>query len=248
VVNLAGKPINCRLTPANRREIIDSRVESIGALGAAWNQCQSPPKVWIQASAVGFYGNAGDRICDENTPPGDTFESKVCVAWENEFQKQDLAETRRVVLRFGVVLSANGGALPALATMTRMFLGGTVGNGRQFVSWIHIDDVCRIVQRAIENESMTGTFNSSSPNPVPNAQFMAALRKVLKRPWSPPAPKIAVHIGAFIIGADPALALHSQRCVPRRLLESGYDFRHAEIENCFLTTFARRDEQRTEHG
>ncbi|MEO7039597.1 MAG: TIGR01777 family oxidoreductase [Gemmatimonadaceae bacterium] len=230
VINLTGKSINCRHTDANRREIIESRVASVRAIGEAIGASASPPPVWIQSSAVGIYGNAGDALCDESAPHGKDFMADVCEQWEGALRAMTAPATRKVALRFGVVLGRDGGALEMLARLARLGLGGSVGSGRQYMSWIHLDDLVSIVDRAVGATSMKGPYNTANHVPETNAVFMKRLRHAVHRPWSPPAPAFAVEIGSFIIGTDPSLALHGQRCVPKRLDEEGFVFAHENLD------------------
>ena len=230
VINLTGKNINCRHTDTNRREIISSRVVSVRAIADAIATSATPVPVWVQASAVGIYGNAGDALCDESAPHGSDFMADVCEQWEAAFRAALTPETRRVVLRFGVVLGREGGALQTLATLARWGLGGTAGGGRQYISWIHLDDLVAVVARAISSEEMSGPYNAANHVPETNAAFMKRLRHVLHRPWSPRAPELAVMIGSYILGIEPSLALHGQRCVPRRLDEEGFAFTHENLD------------------
>jgi uncharacterized protein (TIGR01777 family) len=229
IVNLTGKSVNCRHTNRNRREIIASRVVSVRAISDAIVASAAPAPVWVQASAVGIYGNAGDTLCDENTPHGSDFMADVCERWEAAFRAALVPDTRRVVLRFGVALGRDGGALQLLARLARWGLGGTVGSGKQYISWIHIDDLASVVQRAIESAAMSGPYNAATHTPATNAAFMRRLRRAVHRPWSPPAPAFAVKIGSYIIGTAPSVALHGQRCVPRRLDEEGFMFAHEDL-------------------
>lgn len=224
VVNLTGKNINCRHTDENRREILRSRVDSVRVLGDAIARCAVPPKVFVQASGVGYYGDTGDRVNDEAAPPGNDFPAEVCRQWEGSFDALELPATRKVVLRLGVVLGRDGGALPMLEKLTRWFLGGAVGNGHQFVSWIHFDDIVRMFEAVIGRAELGGVFNAVSPNPVTNSELMRELRHVLHRPWSPPVPAPFARAGAWLMGTDGQLALTSCRCVPRRFLEHQFDF------------------------
>jgi uncharacterized protein len=228
VINLTGKSINSRHTGKHRREIISSRVESVRAIAEAMAASDVPPPVWVQASAVGIYGNAGDALCDESAPHGGDFMAHVCEQWEAAFQAALIPRTRGVVLRFGVVLGREGGALPMLARLARLGLGGTVGSGRQYISWIHRDDMIAVVQRAIGSR-MAGPYNASNHVPETNASFMKRLRKAVHRPWSPPAPAFAVKLGSYLIGVQPSVALGGQRCVPRRLDEEGFVFGHENL-------------------
>jgi uncharacterized protein len=236
LVNLAGKSINCRHTAKNRREIIDSRVDSVHALAEGIARCAQPPRVFVQVSAVGIYGDTGDRICDETAPHGSDFVANVCERWEAVFESLEAPATRKVVLRLGVVLGRNGGFLRVLSGLTRCFLGGHVGNGRQFISWIHEDDLCRIIVWAI-GEELGRVFNATAPNPVTNAEFMRELRRALHRPWSPPVPAFAARLGAWLMGTEGSLALVGQRCVPKRLEVSGFDFDFSSLRDALANLY-----------
>lgn len=239
IINLTGKSVDCRNTKANRQEIIRSRVDSITALADAWRRCQSPPKIWIQASSLAIYGDPGDQICTEDSPPGKGFGVEVCKRWEAALHDQDLDSIRRVVQRIGFVLAKDKGALRKLAPLTRLFLGGTVGHGRQYISWLHIEDLCRMFAMALDDDRMNGPYNATGTNPVTNAEFMAALRRALGRPWSPPAPAILVRLGAFILGTDPLLALTGRRCMPQRLLDHGFEFLITDLDLCLQSLYSR---------
>jgi uncharacterized protein (TIGR01777 family) len=240
VINLTGKNINCRHTPENRREIIRSRVDSVRALGEAIAHCKTPPKAFIQASGVGYYGDTGDRVADEDARLGSDFTAEVCRQWEGAFEAFDLPATRKVVLRLGVVLGRDGGALPMLEKLTRWFLGGAVGNGRQFVSWIHVADIIRIFVAAIEQPELTGTFNATAPAPTTNAEFMRELRHVLHRPWSPPVPAPFARAGAWLMGTEGELALLSSRCAPRRFLEHGFQFQFPTLRQALANLYSNK--------
>jgi uncharacterized protein (TIGR01777 family) len=229
VINLAGKNINCRHTAENLREIAVSRVNSVAAIGAAMVQAKDPPRVWVQASAVGFYGDTGAVACNEGAPAGSDPLAEICREWEAAFAAAKLAATRKLVLRIGFVLGREGGALPVLCRMTRMFLGGAAGSGRQYISWIHLADLTAMFVAAVTDATLSGTFNAVGPNAVTNAEFMRELRRELHRPWSPPAPALAVKFGARLLGSEGSLALVSQRCVPERFLEAGFPFRYGEL-------------------
>jgi len=224
IVNLTGRSVNCRHTSEHRREIMESRVNSVRVLGEAVSRCHQPPEVWVQASSLAIYGDPGDRWCDEDAPHADGFSEDVCKRWEGEFEKIPAAGMRKVVMRIGIVLDTDNGALPVLARLTRFFLGGHVGDGRQYVSWIHVADLTRMFLEAIERPEISGVFNVTGPNPVTNAEFMCELRRALHRPWSPPVPAWATHVGAFFMRTEPSLALTGRRCRPRRFLESGFHF------------------------
>jgi uncharacterized protein len=240
LVNLTGRSINTRHTPEHRREIIDSRVDSVRILGEAIGRCVQPPKVFVQLAGVGIYGDKGERICDETTAPGDDFVSAVCKKWEAAFDSVDSPNTRKVLLRLGVVLGRNGGFLHVLSRLTRWFLGGQVGEGRQYVSWIHIADLSRMILQAIDQEQLTGVFNATAPNPVTNAELMRQLRRALHRPWSPPVPEFAARIGSWLMGTEASLALVSQRCVPKRFLEKNFEFEFPNLREALANIYPNK--------
>lgn len=229
VVNLAGRGVNCPHTPENVREILESRVNSVRAIAQSLVHVKNPPRVWVQAGAVGFYGDTKDRLCDESSPVGDDLLAGVCKLWEDAFNSATAPKTRRTVLRIGFVLGKNGGALPVLSKLTKWFLGGRVGNGRQFISWIHLADLTRMLVEVIERQDLSGTFNAVGLNPEMNKFFMRELRHVLHRPWSPPAPGLAVRLGARWMGSEPSLALSSQCCAPIRFLEAGFEYQFPKL-------------------
>jgi uncharacterized protein (TIGR01777 family) len=229
VINLTGKGINCPHTPENLRDITGSRVNSVKALATAMEHVAVLPKVWVQASAVGFYGDTRDFSCAETAANGSGTLADICHQWEGAFAAVKLPSVRKVTLRIGFVLGREGGALPVLASLTRVFLGGAVGSGRQYISWIHLADLVKMFVAVVENEKLSGPFNAVSPHAVTNAEFMRELRRVYHRPWSPPAPEFAVKLGAKWMGGEPTLALISQRCVPKRFLEAGFRFGYPEL-------------------
>ena len=237
IINLSGHSVNCRYNAQNRRRIVESRVNTVNAIQAAILQVRQPPSVFVQASGLGIYGNTGDKFCDEQTTPSSGFLADACVRWEAAFFARDLPHTRRVVLRPGVVLASDGGALQVLARLTRFFLGGAAGDGQQYISWLHIEDMNRIVLRAIKDDTCQGIYNATGPNPVPNAEFMRSLRHALKRPWAPPAPAFAVRIAAFLMRTEPQLALHGRRCIPKRLLEEGFAFKFPALQPALADIF-----------
>ena len=237
VINLAGRGINCRHTPENIHEIIESRVNSVNAVGAAIYHVTRPPRVWVQAGAIGFYGDPKDRMCDESSPAGKDTLAGICQPWEAAFNSAPAPRTRRMLLRIGFVLGRDGGALPVLAGLTKCFLGGTVGGGRQFINWIHIEDLSRMFIEAIERDELAGIFNSVSSNSVTNREFMRGLRRALHRPWSPPAPEWAVKLGARLMGTEPSLALTGCRVAPIRFLEAGFKFRFPELPGALENLF-----------
>ncbi len=229
LVNYVGRSVDCRKTPANKREILESRVESVRVLGEAVGQARRRPAVWVQQSTAHIYGDTWDEVLDESSPIGKGLAPEVGTAWEAALDAVGLPDVRKVVFRTSFVLGRDGGALLVLARLARWGLGGTIGSGRQYISWIHIDDVNAAVLRAIEDRSMSGVYVLTGPSPVTNREFMAELRRAVGRPWSPPAPGLMVRLGSFVMNSDPELALLGRRCVPRRLLAEGFVFGFPEL-------------------
>ena len=221
VINLTGRSIDCVLTRKNRRAIIDSRVDSVRVLHRAVAGVAVPPKVIVQCSAVGYYGDT-QTPCDESAPHGTGFLAETCLAWEQAFDSSDFRGARKVKFRIGVVLAREGGALAKLARLARLFLGGHVGSGKQWVSWIHVSDLSRMFLYALQQPETKGVFNAVAPNPATNAVFMRKLRRAMHRPWSPPVPALAVRLGALLMGSNALIALSGQRCVPGGFLKQGF--------------------------
>lgn len=236
VINLSGSPIAVRWTPENRNRILRTRVDSTKVLSKAISRCSSPPKVWINASAIGWYGHTGSREASEGEPAAPGFLGQTCKAWEEATTAYPTPKTRVVCARFGVVLSRRGGALQPLERLTKLFLGGNAGSGSQFMSWVHIADVASALH-AMFDIPISGPVNVCSPNAVPNERFMRALRTVLRRPYCPPAPRLFLRIGARIAGVETEMILNSQRIAPRRLLDSGFSFRFTTIEDAFAELY-----------
>lgn len=234
VVNLAGRNVNCSWNKTNRKEILASRIDSVRVLADAIRQCTTPPRVWIQACATGIYGNTGDTLVDENTASGKGFLAETCRRWENEFNGAALASTRKVLLRIGVVLGHGGGMMSVLKPLAKLGLGGAAGNGRQFISWIHMQDLLSLVVWAIEREDAIGVFNAVAPSPVSNAEFMRLLRKAVHRPWSPSVPSWVLHAAALVMRTDASLALEGQRVEPRRLIEQGFVWQYTTASEATL--------------
>lgn len=239
VVNLAGRSVNCRYTPHNRREILESRVDAVRVIGQAIERCSTPPKVLIQAASAAIHGDAGDQLLDESSPPGLGFSPQTCVQWEAAFYQTPSPGTRRVLLRIGFALGPDGGALGTLAALARLFLGGTVGTGQQWISWLHVKDLSRIILWAIEHDDASGLYLAVGPNPVRNRQFMRELRRAVHRPWSPPVPAWAVRVGSWLMRTEHELALWGRRCTPRRLMESGFEFEFPELSPTLENLFPR---------
>lgn len=229
VVNMVGKSVDCRKTPAAKKVILESRVNSVNVLARAIAQAKNPPLVWVQYATAHILGDTQDEILDESSPIGTGFAPLVGLAWEKALNDAAVGDCRKVILRISFVLGRGGGALAKLAMLARCFLGGTVGSGRQYISWIHEDDLNVLVERAIADQSMSGVYIATAPNPATNREFMRELRAAVHRPWSPPAPAILVRFGSWLLRTDPELALLGRRCVPTRLLAEGFSFKYIDV-------------------
>jgi uncharacterized protein (TIGR01777 family) len=228
-VHLAGGNIGAaRWNPARKALIRDSRVNGTRLLCGALAALPRPPKVLVSASAVGYYGDRGEEALTEECPPGKGFLPEVCRDWEAATGAAERAGIRVVALRIGVVLAKDGGALPAMLPPFRLGLGGALGSGRQYMSWIALDDVCGIALHALSDERLRGPVNAVAPAAATNREFTATLAKVLSRPAIFTVPAFALRLLAGEM-AD-ALLLSSARVVPKRLLDTGYAFRSPELE------------------
>jgi len=234
LINLAGRSINCRHNDKNRAEIISSRINGTSALNNAVQQCDNPPKLWINASAIGIYKSTFNVPMTESTTEFATdFMAEVVKKWEETFFSVVIPNTRKVSLRTSVVLGKNGGALSPLLLLTRFGLGGKQGSGKQMFSWIHLEDYFRIVNFVSENTEISGVINCTSPEPVSNQVFMAKLRKEIKVPFGLPAPEFVIKIASKIIGIEPGLILNSQYVYPEKLIKSGFKFKYSTLEEAF---------------
>lgn len=241
LVNLAGRSVDCIKTPDHCDEILRSRVESTEVLGRALREIQTPPPVWVQMSTAHIYGDPSENIvCDEDSAFGYGLAPDVGRAWEDAYARSVLPETRQVIARTSFVLGRKGGAVHRLAMLARWGLGGTVGHGRQGISWIHEDDMNRFFVQAITNDQMTGAYIVTAPNPVANREFMRELRRVLGKTIGLPAAEWMVRIGApLFMRTDPELALYGRYCVSRRLEEEGFEFKFADLTTALNDLFDR---------
>jgi len=235
VVNLAGRSVNCRYNQRNREAILLSRVRSTRVVGEAIGSAQSPPRVWLQASTATIYAHRYDAPHDEATgilggqEPGapDTwrFSIDVASAWEREIDQAATARTRKIKMRSAMVMSPDrGGIFHTLLTLVRLGMGGTSGDGRQFISWVHEADFIRAVEWLIEQDDVQGVVNIAAPHPVPNATFMRELREAWGMPIGLPATRWMLEIGALLMRSETELILKSRRVVPGLLLERGFTF------------------------
>lgn len=239
VVNLCGRTVDCVKTPAHCDEILRSRVESTRALGRAMREVGQPPKVWVQMSTAHIVGDPPVEVCDEDSASGFGLAPDVGRAWEGAFHEGLPNGVRGVVLRTSFVLGRKGGALPTLARLARLGLGGRIASGTQGLSWIHERDMNRLFVRAIEEASMSGAYMATAPGPVSSAEFMRTLRRTLGVPIGLPAPAWMVRLGAPILGTDPELAIYGRYCVSRRLGAEGFTFDFPELEPALRDLYGR---------
>ncbi|HEV8512187.1 MAG TPA: TIGR01777 family oxidoreductase [Cyclobacteriaceae bacterium] len=231
VVNLNGKSVDCRYTDKNKALIYSTRLDSTDALGNAIQQCKIAPKLWINSASATIYRHSLDKEMDEYSGEiGSGFSVDVCQKWEAAFNKFEMKHTRKVLLRTGIVLGKNGGPMKPLKMLAKLGFGGKQGPGTQYFSWLHADDFVGIVDFIVANQSLSGAYNVTAPTPIPNQQFMSALRSILKVPIGIPLPKWLLELGAVIIGTETELVLKSRRVIPRKLLDVGYKFRYDGID------------------
>ena len=229
-VHLAGEPIaEGSWTGEKKRRILDSRAKGTRLIAEALGALEQKPKVLVSASAIGFYGNRGDEVLTEASASGDDFPSEVCRKWEKATLPASQAGIRVVNLRIGVVLSGEGGALQKMLTPFKFGVGGRLGSGRQYMSWVDLDDVVGIIKHAINNERLRGPVNTVAPRPVTNSEFTKALGKVLGRPTFFAMPEFAVRLAFGEMGET--LLLGSQRVEPSQLQASGYQFAYINLED-----------------
>jgi len=228
VIHLAGEPIAARKwNDMQRRRIEKSRVDGTNSLVQAIAKAEPKPTFLISASAVGYYGPRGDELITEDSPPGDDFLSAVCRAWEEETKKAERLGLRVVRLRTGVVLGSGGGALTKMAQPFKFFVGGPLGSGRQWMSWIQLEDHVRLILELIDNAQANGPVNATAPNPVRNKEFCQTLGKVLRRPCWAPVPGFALRLA---LGEMAEMLLTGQRVMPAAAQKLGFQFRHPNLE------------------
>ena len=230
LINLAGKSINCRHTSSNKKKIRDSRIETTTLLSTAVSACKNPPKLWINMSATGIYTSSPDKqMTETDNETGKDFLAKVVNAWEQTFFQPDNTHTRKIALRTSVVLGKNGGALSPLVLLSKLGLGGKSGNGKQKFSWLHIEDLFRIIMFCVNNGELNGVLNCTSPNPVTNSDLMKSIRIQLHKSLGIPAPALVVKIVSGIIGIPSNLILSSSNVIPLKLQSAGFNFEYADI-------------------
>jgi uncharacterized protein (TIGR01777 family) len=242
VINLAGRSVNCRYTDANLHAMMASRVDSTRAVGLAIERATRPPKVWLQMSTATIYAHRYDTANDEATgmiggdepevPAHWSFSIDIAKAWELAQYESDAPQTRKVALRSAMVMGIYpGGVFDVLAGLTRLYLGGSIAGGRQFVSWIHQYDFVRAIEFLIGRVDIEGPVNLAAPDPVTQREFMATLRRALRKRVGLPATRWMVELGAVFMKTDTELILKSRRVTPKRLLDAGFSFEFANWES-----------------
>ena len=235
VINLAGAPIgDARWTLERKRLLLDSRVNTTARLVEWMARAKRRPPVLVSASAVGYYGEQGDRPVTEDTPPTPGFTHDLCAAWEREAAKAGELGVRVCLMRIGVVLDQGGGALAKMLPAFRMGAGGRLGSGNHWFPWIHRADVTAICQWLLDNDKARGAYNVGAPNPVTNAEFTRALGRALGRPTVLPMPEAALKL---LFGEMSELLLVSDRMLPKRLLDEGFEFRYPDLDRALANIF-----------
>ena len=240
VINLTGESINCRFTTVNKDRIWRSRIAATTIIGEAIQRVLVAPKCWINASGISIYGFSEVARDESDDPKGEDFLARVSQAWEEAFQAVHTPNTRKVCLRISPVLFPKKGMLTPLINLVRMGLGGRMGSGQQYVSWIHGVDFVRLIDWVFRNEGVCGVFNACSPNPVQNRELMEVLRSALKMPFGLPNYAWTTRLGSWFIGAEADLILCGQRIVSKRLAEAGFVFEFPVIAGAVRNLIAER--------
>lgn len=236
LVHLAGASVAGGRWTVSRKELLRrSRVDSTRHLVSALAQLKNKPRVFVSASAVGYYGNRGDEILTEVSPPAGDFLAQLCREWEKEAAAAERESIRTVILRFGIVLAPQGGALHQMLMPFRLGLGGRLGDGRQWMSWISLRDVVLLIRHAITNDALRGPVNAVAPNSVTNAEFTSTLAGILRRPAFFPVPRFALQLG---LGEMTGALLASQRVAPAKLNALEYSFQHSQLREALTAMLA----------
>jgi uncharacterized protein (TIGR01777 family) len=232
IINMAGRTVDCRYTEQNKAQILNSRIDSTKIVGKAIQQCQNPPKVWLNSSSATIYkGTKGKAQTESEGEIGDDFSMNICKAWEKAFFELELPNTRRVAMRTSIVLGKEGDATKILMKLAKFGLGGKQGSGEQFFSWLHINDFIEITDSILRNPQLEGVVNCVAPNPVTNSQQMEIIRKAVGVPFGLPSTEWMLEIGAFFLGTETELVLKSRKVFPEKLLNTGYQFEYEKLEN-----------------
>ncbi|ETZ23649.1 TIGR01777 family oxidoreductase [Pedobacter sp. V48] len=234
IINLVGRSVNCRYTNVNKQEIINSRVDATLNIGKAIGELNKPPEVWINAGSAAIFGNSGDEVKVEDSVTGNGFSPEVCKAWEKAFTKYDTPKTRKVFLRIGMVLQQNGGILKPFLNMAKFGLGGKIGKGNQYMTWIHEQDFTDLIRYTILDADFKGIVHAASPFPVTNKEFMKTIRQSINIPFGLPNPAIFIKIGAVFIGTEAELVLSGRRVVSSVLEKNGFKFKYPYLHDAII--------------
>ena len=237
VVHLAGEPVAKRWNQERKNAIRQSRVRGTKLLVEGLKSLKNPPKLLVSSSAVGFYGDGGDTELDESAPPGEGFLSDVCHEWEKSTMEALGLGIRAVCMRTGIVLSTQGGALGQMLLPFKLGLGGPLGNGKQWMPWIHIDDIVGAFRYVMANDDLVGAVNGTSPNPATNADFTKALGRALHRPAVLPVPTFGLKL---LFGEMAQILLEGQRALPKKLLFTGYEFKYPDLSGALEDVIGQR--------
>lgn len=238
VINLAGEPILAgHWTATRRQKLRDSRIEFTRQLINTLVNLPQRPTTFVSGSAIGYYGNAGDTLCAESAPAGSGFAATLCQDWERAAQPVTALKTRLCIVRIGVVLGAGGGSLEKMLLPFRLGLGGRIGNGQQWFSWIALDDLCELLLFLLEHPECKGVFNGTAPEPVTNSDFTNVLARQLKRPAVLPMPAPVLKA---LLGEASSLLLDSQRVVPEAALQAGFRFQYARIDEALQAAITKQ--------
>jgi uncharacterized protein (TIGR01777 family) len=236
IINLAGAPISQRWTESYKTKLLSSRLETTTALIEIIKRLEKKPALFISASAIGYYGAQNDESLDETSPAHDEFTHQLCKQWETAAKQAETLGVRVCITRLGVVLGKNGGALQKMTPAFKFSLGGKIGNGKHYFSWVHLHDVLRAFDFLIRNKNQTGVFNLTAPTPVTNAELTSALGAQLKRPTFCTMPSFIVKLLFGEMGET--LLTKGQRVIPKRLLEEGFKFQYSEIQKAIEAIFS----------
>ncbi len=230
VVNLAGEPIAERWSPEHKKAILESRQLGTRKIVEAIAKAKEKPSVLINPSAIGYYGSSETKTFDENSSPGDDFLAEVCQAWETEAQGVQQENVRLVILRIGIVLG-NGGALAKMIPPFKLFAGGPLGNGRQWFSWIHVDDLVQLIKESLKRSGIVGTFNATAPNPVRMNQLCETLGEVMNRPSWLPVPDFALEV---LLGEAAKVVLEGQQVLPKATQSLGFEYQYPTLKSALI--------------
>ncbi|HZE85433.1 MAG TPA: TIGR01777 family oxidoreductase, partial [Puia sp.] len=239
VINLVGRSVNCRYTERNKEEIIASRVNATRVIGYAIKAAVRPPEVWINAGSAAIFGDTGEEQMDEASAPGEGFSPEVCKKWEAAFYSIDTPFTRKVVLRMGLVFQKDEGLLKPFSRLVRLGLGGKMGSGEQYMSWIHEEDFTGLVAAIVDNGDWEGIINGVSPYPVKNKDFLKALCSAYNIGFGLPQPAFLLRLGALLIGTEAELILSGRRVVSKVLEKKNFQFSYPRLEDALRQLITR---------